>query len=112
MRGIGKLFLAIGVVAMPLSAFAQPAREGNIYNGIDHQPTAGAVQSQEQAAGIAPSDARERAENGDLSTLDGLLLARAHRDARTAPTTTDNVYGVQPGGVVATTPNSGGTIAH
>ncbi len=112
MTRFGPLFLAIGMVATPVAAFAQPAREGNIYNGMDHQPTAGAVQSQEQAAGIAPSNAREQDENRSLSMLNRQLLQRARKDAGTVPDAGNNVYGVQPGGVVVTTPNAGGPAAH
>jgi hypothetical protein len=81
-----------------MAAFAQPARDGNVYNGMDHQPTAGVVHSQEESAGIALTPRREDAENRDLAALNQQLQQKAEQDAKAVPDAKTNVYGVQPGG--------------
>lgn len=98
-------WVAAGMLALPVAAHAQ-ARNGNVYDGTAHQPTA-AVHSEERAAGVAPSNQREQAENHDLGAINNQLLQRANQDAKAVPSSTNNVYGVQPGGVVTSTPNAG-----
>ncbi|GAN78388.1 hypothetical protein [Acidisphaera rubrifaciens] len=50
-----------------------PLRNGNIWNGLPHQPDA-SVDSQEQAAGVLPSQQRIDKENQELDALDRKLL--------------------------------------
>jgi hypothetical protein len=94
-------------VLLPLIAHAQAAREGNEYDFRDHQPTA-QVQSQEKAAGVAPDATQSKHENQTLGALDKNLMQRASRDAKAVPAATNNVYGVQPGGIIHVTPNPAG----
>ena len=96
--------LAVLVVAMPIAAHAQ-ARNGNVYDGTAHQPSAGVV-GQEQRAGVAPAPAQADAENHDLSRMNTALLQKAQHDAQQAPAGADNPYGVQPGGAVKISPGS------
>lgn len=46
-----------------------PAREGNIWGGVAHQPTAGGVQAEERAAGIAPPPQEQKVLNQDVDQL-------------------------------------------
>ena len=50
-----------------------PLRNGNIWNGLPHQPDA-SVDSQEQAAGVLPSQQRIEKENQEIDALDRKLL--------------------------------------
>ena len=85
--------VAAGMAAMPSPARAQsasdfptpavpegtvtpngvPLRNGNIWNGLPHQPNA-SVDSQEQAAGVLPSQQRIDKENQELDALYRKLL--------------------------------------
>jgi hypothetical protein len=98
--------VAAALLATPFGALAQ-ARNGNVYDGTAHQPTAG-VHTEEQHAGVALPQGRVQAENRDLGQINNELMQRAHHDAQQNPLSTHNVYGVQPGGVVQSTPNAGG----
>ncbi len=88
----------------PALAFAQ-ARNGNVYDGTAHQPTAG-VATEEKNAGVAPPPQVQANENRTLGTLDNELLTKAHQDAKSAPSV-GNVYGTQSGGVVQISPATG-----
>jgi hypothetical protein len=46
-----------------------PARIGNIYNGLDHQPTQSKVQAREQAAGIGLNPVQQRRNAAILDEL-------------------------------------------
>jgi hypothetical protein len=102
-----KYFFAVAMIvaALPPVAYAQVARNGNEYDYRDHQPTA-AVQSQEQSAGVAPDAAQKHSETQELRQLDQHLQTRAQHDSQAVPQATQNVYGVQPGGVVHITPHA------
>ncbi len=92
---MGKVSLAyVAAIAMlPLAAVAQPARNANIYDGKDHQPTRG-------ESSVSGKSAQE------LQNLNALLQQRAQQGAK-APGVGSNAYGVQPGGVVPITPTDG-----
>ncbi len=54
--------LAVVLLAAPAAAVAQtpaPAREGDIWDWRDHQPTAAQVQQNAKAAGVARHNPRE-----------------------------------------------------
>jgi hypothetical protein len=105
-----RMLASVGLASAGLAgvAHAQVAtREGNIWDGHDHQPTAG-VRAEEQRAGVAASPAQAQSEDQTLSRLNGQLLRKAQQDAKKAPESTTNPYGVQPGGVVRITPGGGG----
>ena len=81
--------VAAGMAATPSPALAQgaaapvppgavtpngvPLRNGNIWDGLPHQPDA-SVDSQEQAAGVLPSQQRIEKENQEIDALDRKLL--------------------------------------
>jgi hypothetical protein len=51
-----------------------PARIGNIWGGVDHQPTESRVRSAERAAGVAPSAQEESREEQIVRQLNQQLL--------------------------------------
>ncbi len=81
-----------GVALSGSVALAQPARNANVYDGLNHQPTGG--------GSVSARDAR------DLDRMNGPLQERAQQSAG-APEVGRNIYGVQPGGVVPITPTDG-----
>ena len=85
--------LAGALLALPLGvALAQPARNANVYNGQDHQPSGGGSVSGQAAQ--------------DLAAMNRPLQEKAQQSAH-APEVGANVYGTQPGGVVQITPTDG-----
>lgn len=94
---MGKLSLVYvaAILMPPMAAMAQPARNGNIYDGIAHQPTRG-------ESSVSGQSAQE------LQNLNALLQQKAQQGAP-PPASGSNVYGVQPGGVVPITPTDGHT---
>jgi len=106
MRWARSCCLAAAILALPAAAFAQ-ARNGNVYDGLAHEPAAGPVRQDEQAAGVAPSQGTANAENRELENLDQQLTNQAAQDRRALPGGNANIYGVQPGGVVPITPGAG-----
>jgi hypothetical protein len=70
--------LASGLmVAAAHASFAQapvPLREGNIWDGFDHQPQSAQVSRQEEAAGIAPPAAQQRANAHEVDRLYQYLM--------------------------------------
>jgi hypothetical protein len=103
-----RFIAALLIVALPAAAEAQATREGNIYNGVDHQPTQGVI-TQEQHAGVAPSPGQLQNEDRTLNQLDSRLLNKAHQDARKNPQALSNPYGVQNGNAVKISPDAEGT---
>ena len=69
-----RLSLALLLIASAAPALAQPAREGNIYDWRDHQPTEGSVQAKERAAGVAPPAAASAANGEAVDQLGKQLL--------------------------------------
>jgi hypothetical protein len=64
--------LAAVLLAAPAAAVAQapaPAREGDIWDWRDHQPTAAQVQQKAKAAGVAPTQSQR---NSTTATVDHL----------------------------------------
>jgi hypothetical protein len=82
-RGIGfgiGLDLLVILAAGAAPGFAQatsgvPAREGNVWNHKDHQPTA-AVGGAEQHAGVAPTQQQARRDDEELARLNRQLQQR------------------------------------
>jgi len=85
-RGIGfgiGLDLLVILAAGAAPGFAQataptssvPTREGNVWNHMDHQPTA-AVGGAEQNAGVAPTAQQSRREDEELARLNRQLQQR------------------------------------
>ena len=60
----------------PQSQSQPPARIGNRWDGLSHQPTQRDVGAAEQELGIAPRDQRERAINNDLDQIMQQLLSK------------------------------------
>ena len=55
----GALVLAALLSLDPCVALAEPGRNANIWNWLDHEPVPSDVQKEEQVAGIAPSSQQE-----------------------------------------------------
>ena len=70
--------LAATLQSAPAGAQEQPppARIGNRWDGLSHQPTQRDVGAAEQELGIAPRDQRERAINGDIDQIMRELLSK------------------------------------
>jgi hypothetical protein len=79
-RGLARsLLLAALPALLPLALHAQnaetpPARNGNIWDSIPHQPRETEVAPEERALGVAPSIAQEKALNEELDTIGKRLL--------------------------------------
>jgi hypothetical protein len=93
------------MLILPTVAWAQAAREGSIYNGQNHEPSAPGVRSGEAAAGVAPSQQQQRREDQDVEAIDRKLLENVKKSPQ-QPGSGDNAA-VKPGGVVKITPNAG-----
>jgi len=65
---------------------APPAEIGNRANGFDYQPTQGAVQAREKAAGITPDQQQQQQEDQTLLQLDHKLLGNQLLPPGTPPT--------------------------
>jgi hypothetical protein len=46
-----------------------PARIGNIYSGLNHEPTRGEVEKRERAARLQPDGARQSADDAEVERL-------------------------------------------
>ncbi len=62
-----------------------PARIGNIWNAIPHQPVQGDVSSAEQGVGIAPNESQSQRIDRELDELNRELLQRERSDPAIAP---------------------------
>jgi hypothetical protein len=60
----------------PQTQSQPPARIGNRWDGLSHQPTQRDVGAAEQELGIAPRDQRERTINNDLDQIMQQLLSK------------------------------------
>ncbi len=69
-----RVALAAALLMAAPAAFAQAPRNGDEYNGKNHQPTKAQVVGKERAAGVAPSPARAGADNRSVEQLDRQLL--------------------------------------
>nr|ATZ76339.1 hypothetical protein P410_40 [uncultured Alphaproteobacteria bacterium] len=61
---------------------AAPARIGNIWGNLPHQPTQKEVGSAEQESGVAPAAKQQQQINDELQSLDRELLDDASKDAK------------------------------
>ena len=68
------------LLAVAQNAQAQPAREGDVYNGLNHQPTRAEVTNKEKADGMAVP---KTGPDSELEQLDRKLL---HDEAVSPPT--------------------------
>jgi hypothetical protein len=63
----------LGLAMAQVAALAQeggvPTREGNIWNGKDHEPVPSRVHREEEAAGIAPSGAQQQKADDDIEEI-------------------------------------------
>ncbi|HKM62741.1 MAG TPA: hypothetical protein VJY39_09650 [Acidisphaera sp.] len=72
--------VAIALLALPSVASAQgvvSAREGNIWNGTAHEPSALSVHSAERAAGVAEPPAQAQQQTRTVEQLDCQLTGQA-----------------------------------
>ena len=80
------IFLIAGLVATGTAAMAQTAtRNGNVWDGKSHEPPAGAVQSNENTAGVAPPQAQQQNENDFVQNQAKALVDKTHREVGDAP---------------------------
>jgi len=70
---LGALLLGASPDVMAQAAAQVPTREGNVWNGKDHQPTEGQVQHNEQAVGVAPTPSQQNHANAVVNDLDHKL---------------------------------------
>ncbi len=83
--GYASSLLAGLLLAVP--AAAQPARNGNVYNGTAHEPAPGPVHGNESAAGVALPPQKAQQQNNELESLNKQLTDKANRDpAKGTPT--------------------------
>lgn len=85
-------WIVAAALMVSTAAAAQPARNANVYDGKDHQPSGGGSVSSQAAQ--------------DLKSMNAPLQRKAQQSAG-APEVGKNIYGVQPGGVVPITPTQG-----
>ena len=92
-------FLTVALIAIPFVAGAQTsaqtssptsqppapaagsARNGNIWNGRDHQPDASTTRQAERTAGIAPSSRQQQSTDRELNAIGDQLIERSQRIA-------------------------------
>jgi hypothetical protein len=102
---IRRAALLVGSLLLPTVAGAQATREGDIYNGQNHEPSPSQVRNGEAAAGIAPDQQQQRKEDQDIEAMERKLLENVKK-APGQPGSGDNTA-VEPRGVVRSTPNAG-----
>jgi len=71
--------LTFALLAAPAAAFAQseaPAREGNVWDWRDHQPTEAGVSRKEKAAGVAPAPSQR---DSNAAAVDELYQQLMHQ---------------------------------
>ena len=78
---IAGLTAAAGGIAMAQA----PARNGNVWDGKSHEPSAGAVQSNENAAGVTQPQAQQQIENDFVEKQAKALVDRTHNEVGDAP---------------------------
>ena len=84
-----RLALMLSLLALPAMAQdSAPAANANVYNSTSHQPSAGAVTSQEKAAGVAPAD--PQALNNTVESLDRQVQQNAAGAGAKAAACADN----------------------
>lgn len=73
------LLAAVALAVIPHLAIAQqhvPTREGNIWNGMDHEPTPSEVERGEAAAGITPPAAQQNRTTDEVESLYRQLMGK------------------------------------
>jgi hypothetical protein len=63
MKNLAAATVALLLFVVPSAIAQQTDRNGNVWNGKDHEPNPAAVQSKEKAAGIAPSPTEQQRQN-------------------------------------------------
>lgn len=86
-RSVGGLaaFVVAALAASPGLGVAQtqvPAREGNIWGGLNHEPTPSQVLPQEEAAGVGQRPAQQKKQNDDVETLFRSLMRAEGQPAK------------------------------
>src|SRR5262249_54994162 len=90
-QGVGRMFklsvchatlLAVALVLPAAASTQERTREGNIYNGQNHEPWAPGVYDSETAAGVAPSHQQLKRQDQDLDAMGQQLVDRAKRAAQ------------------------------
>jgi len=66
-------------------ASAQPAANANIWDGTKHQPTEGRTQQKEEAAGVAPTEAKKSIDENTLTDVQRHLPAAPPASPAPAP---------------------------
>jgi len=69
-----KLLTATLLLASATAAAGQTPRNGDIYNGLNHQPTQAGVARREDRAGVKPSPAHVKRNARTVRQLDRKLL--------------------------------------
>ena len=81
MKGHGCLYVIVVVLSAATLAPAPvcaaefidrpqpPARIGNVYGGLNHEPTRGEVEKRERAARLQPDAARQSADDAEVERL-------------------------------------------
>jgi hypothetical protein len=77
--------IIVGAVLMTLAAgglaqAAPPARDGNVWDGIAHEPNPGLVHDKERAAGVLPSQQQESAQVNAVERLARGMLQQERAD--------------------------------
>jgi hypothetical protein len=73
------LLASLALAAVPLAALAEdapPPREGNIWDGRDHEPVPSVVHRDEQADGVAASPRQQRNADDDVESIYRQLMGR------------------------------------
>jgi hypothetical protein len=84
--------ILLSMAILAATAQAQPARNGNVWDGKSHEPAAGAVESQQRSAGVAPAPEKEKALNNEVdNTADKLLEHRPGPSVVGSPVTPQSV---------------------
>jgi hypothetical protein len=89
----GKGIFARSIVMVLLAAAMVPAasraslaqRNANVWDGKDHQPTEGAVDAEERAAGVRPGPGRDQRLNEEVDQTARRLLQQEEQSTGNAP---------------------------
>ncbi len=83
-RNAGRALTAAVLLAAMPCAFGQTLRDGDVRNGLNHEPTRAETRSQERRDGVGLSPARNGADKRVVNGLDRQLLG----DEKAHPATT------------------------
>jgi hypothetical protein len=79
------VFAGLITIVSGVARAQAPARNGNVWDGKSHQPSAGAVRSNEHAAGIAPPQPQQQNENEFVEKQAKALVDKTHREVGQSP---------------------------